>query len=72
IKELEDLASKKENQIKEQMKDAERLTTGGYIVNWKSITSKRLDTAALKVNEPDTYSKYVKESTSRRFEIKEA
>jgi len=38
---------------------------------WRSISSSRLDTKRLKTELPDVYAKYVNQTTSRRFEIKQ-
>ena len=39
-------------------------------VIWRTISSSRLDTKRLKTELPDVYSKYVQQTSSRRFEIK--
>ena len=39
-------------------------------ITWRSISSSRLDTKRLKAEMPDIYSKYVQQTSSRRFEIK--
>jgi putative phage-type endonuclease len=53
------------------MKDASAVIdkNGEKICTWKSVNSKRLDTALLKQTEPDLYMKYAKESSSRVFKI---
>ena len=58
------------NRIKNLMGNHDKAVCGEYKVNWKSITTERLDTKALKADEPDLYAKYVKNSTSRRFTLK--
>lgn len=41
------------NQLKEELKDAERLVLGGRtIVSWKSTSSQRLDTTKLREEQP--------------------
>lgn len=60
-----------EQEIKMYMEDAEMASGGRYSVTWKSSVSSRVDTTTLKKNYPDVYKKCCKESTSRRFLIKE-
>lgn len=59
------------DELKQDMteKEAEEVTAGDYVVRYKTVTSNRLDSKALKSDLPDVYSKYTKESTSRRFTI---
>ncbi len=60
-----------ENDIKLKMEEAEKAYVGMYEVNWKSVSSKRVDSKLLKSEYSDIYEKVVKESLSRRFTIKE-
>ena len=53
--------------IKAHMGDSEELRAGEYKVTWKTITSTRLDTAALKNALPDVAERFSKTSTTRRF-----
>ena len=77
--ELTDLISSLE-QEKEQIKQSLQLEMGeattayaaGKKVIWKNITSNRFDSKRFKADHPQTYEEYLKQSTSRRFEIKEA
>lgn len=61
-----------ENQLMKQLGDHEK----GYIDNteviWKTIHSNRVDTKTLKTDFPEIYSQVIKQSSSRRFDIKEA
>jgi len=68
---LEEKLKEIENNIKHEMKDAEIGITDLFCVNWKTITSNRIDAKAFKNNYPEIYKKVIKESISRRFEIKE-
>lgn len=70
IKALEELKKAAENKLKAMLGDYEVGYVGTRSVIWKTITSNRLDTKALKVELPDVYEKFVKPSTTRRFEIK--
>lgn len=46
--------------------------TGSYIIKNKTVVSNRLDNKALKADLPDVYSKYSKESSSKRFTVSKA
>ena len=43
--------------------------TGSFVIRWKEIISRRLDSKALKAALPDVFAAYSRESTSRRFTI---
>lgn len=38
-----------------------------YKITYKAVTSSRLDSKALKADQPELYSKYTKQTTARRF-----
>ncbi len=68
-----DAANRKEesaNRLKALMGDAETAQAGDRLVTWKSIQSERLNTKALKAEEPGLYEKYLSCSSYRRFSIK--
>jgi putative phage-type endonuclease len=69
--EIAERRNEAENKLKALMGDAEKGEVDIYEVRWKNVVSARLDTKKIKTESPETYEKYVKESTSRRFEIKE-
>ncbi|MDR3594357.1 hypothetical protein [Clostridium sp.] len=69
INTLEKSLKQIENNIKNEMKSAERGITEYFLVNWKSILSNRIDAKALKNNYPDVYKNVIKESITRRFEV---
>lgn len=46
---------------------ADELTGADYKITWKSITSRRLDTTALKKALPDVVERFSKTTTARRF-----
>ncbi|MDP4164415.1 MAG: YqaJ viral recombinase family protein [Bacillota bacterium] len=71
VKALEEQMKEIENQIKYEMKDAELGFVKNYQTEWKSITSNRVDTKKLKEHFPDIYTQVVKESSYRKFGIKE-
>ena len=58
-----------EDAIKAVMGAEELLTAGAYKVSWKTFTSSRIDTAALKKSLPDVAAAYTKQTTARRFSI---
>lgn len=57
--------------IKAEMaaRNTEEITAGAFKVRWKAITSKRLDSKALKADHADLYALYSVETVSRRFSI---
>lgn len=71
IKQLQEIVKQTENEIKNELKEAETGFVKGYQVNWKQVISKRLDTKRLKKEKPEIYEQFVKETTSRRFNVKE-
>lgn len=58
------------NRIKEIMGDYDKAKCLNHTISWKSVSSERLDTKALKEEQPEIYQKYVKTSKSRRFTLK--
>lgn len=58
-----------EDSIKAAMGVEELLTAGAYKVSWKTFTSSRVDTTALKKALPEIAAAYTKTTTSRRFSI---
>lgn len=57
-----------EDRIKAVMGDEELLTAGDYKVSWKTFTSSRVDTTALKKALPEVAA-YTKTTTTLRFSI---
>lgn len=53
------------------MGEAEKAVGKRYSVSWKSVLSNRLDSKSLKSKNPDIYNQFLKQSSSRRFVIKE-
>ena len=58
-----------EDSIKAVMGDEELLTAGAYKVSWKTFTSSRVDTTALKKELPEIAAQFTKQTTARRFSI---
>jgi len=67
IEEAQAEAEAIKDSIKAHMGDAEELRAGEYRVTWKTVTSSRLDTAALKKALPDVAATFTRETTTRRF-----
>ena len=67
--ELEAEIAAAEDAIKAVMGDEELLTAGAYKVSWKTFTSSRVDTTALKKALPEVAAAYTKTTTGRRFSI---
>ena len=53
--------------LKAHMGDSEELRAGEYKVTWKTVTSSRLDTAALRKAIPDVAAAFTRTTTTRRF-----
>lgn len=71
IKALETRLKEIENNIKNELADNEKGYAGNYEVNWMPVTSSRVDSKLLKSKYPDIYKDVCKESTYRKFRIKE-
>ena len=71
MKELEEQAEAIRAEIKADLesKGEDEHDTGSFIIRWKEIISRRLDSKALKAALPDVFAAYSKESSSRRFSI---
>lgn len=68
--ELEQEINAIQDEIKAHMGNSELLTAGPYKITYKTVTSSRLDTSALKKALPDIAAQYTRTSTTRRFEVK--
>lgn len=71
MKELKEQKVLYENIVKQEMRDAELAETDDLIVTWKRKPTRRFSQSDLKKNEPLVYKKYMKETTTERFVIKE-
>ena len=58
-----------EDEIKAAMGDDDTLLAGPFKVTWKTITSSRLDSTALKKALPKIAARFMKQTTTRRFSI---
>ena len=69
IAEAEAEADSIRDEIKAQMGESEVLLVGEYKITYKTVTSSRLDTAALKKALPEVAQRFTKETTTRRFNV---
>lgn len=58
-----------EDEIKAAMGDDDTLLAGPFKVIWKTVTSSRLDSSALKKALPEIAARFMKQTTTRRFSI---
>ena len=56
-----------EEEIKSVMGDEETLLAGAFKVDWKTVVSSRIDTAALKKMMPEIAERFMTQTTTRRF-----
>ena len=70
-KDLERQAEAIRNEIKADLEGKGEFehNTGSFIIRWKEVVSRRLDTKALKAELPEIFARYLCESTSRRFTV---
>ena len=67
--ELEAEITAVEDQIKSAMGEEETLFAGAFKVSWKTFTSSRLDSTALKKALPEIAAQFTKQTTARSFSI---
>ena len=67
IEEAQQEAEAIKDAIKAAMGNSETLVAGEYKITWKSVTSARIDTSALKKALPEVAAAFTKETTVRRF-----
>lgn len=67
--ELQHNISALEEELKEELerRGVEEIVTADYKVSWKTVSSTRLDTKALKAERPEIYARYAVTSGSKRF-----
>ena len=53
--------------IRAAMGDSEAVQAGEYKITWKSVTSSRLDTTALRAALPEVAERFTRTGTTRRF-----
>lgn len=69
IEEAQQEAEAIKDDLKAAMGDAEELRAGEYKITWKSVTSSRIDTTALKKALPDLARQFTRETVTRRFMV---
>ena len=55
--------------VKSFMGSEETMIAGAFKVSYKSVTSSRLDSSALKRELPDIAARFMKQTTTRRFTV---
>ena len=65
--EIEEEIAAAEDEIKSVMGDEETLLAGAFKVDWKTVITSRIDTAALKKVMPEIAERFMKQTTTRRF-----
>lgn len=71
IKQLQEYAKQIENELKQELKDAEVGYVKDYEITWKPVTQHRVDSKLLKEKYPDVYNSVLKQTQYRRFNVKE-
>lgn len=61
-----------QDEVKEHMNASgvETLSVGAFRVDYKPVTSTRIDTAALRKDLPEVWAEYGKTTTTRRFTVR--
>lgn len=72
LKLLEQEQKQIDQEVKMYMGSHETAICEGFKVSWQSVTSSRLDTKRIKVEQPELYQEYLTESTNRKFTVKAA
>lgn len=69
LRELEKAKNAAANQLKSYLGEAEAGIVGDRRVVWKQVSKSSVDTRRLKVEQPEVYSSFLKESSYRRFMV---
>lgn len=67
IEEAQQEAKAIKDAIKAAMGDSETVVAGEYKITWRSVTTARIDTSALKKALPEVAAAFTRETTVRRF-----
>ena len=67
IEEAQQEAEAIKDAIKAAMGDSEAVVAGEYKITWKSVTTARIDTSALKKALPEVAAAFTRDTTVRRF-----
>ena len=65
--ELDNEIASIEDELKQAMGNEETLIAGPFKIDWKTVVSSRIDTAALKKTLPEIAERFMKQTTTRRF-----
>lgn len=60
-----------DNKLKQELQDNEVGILDNYRVSWKNITSNRFNAKQFKIDKPEMYEQYLKQSNYRKFDIRE-
>jgi predicted phage-related endonuclease len=71
IREAEAELEKLKEEIKAEMtkRNTDEMSVGRYIVRWTIVSTDRFDSTTFKVQHPDIYKMFIKNTKSRRFSI---
>lgn len=71
LAELQNEITTAEDEIKKEMTEQgkEEIITDTFIVRYKTVSSNRIDTTAIKKDLPKVAEKYTKQTTAKRFTI---
>lgn len=69
--ELEKRISSLKADIQNEMKEAEELQAGNFLIRWTKVNSNRFDSKLFQSEHSRLFAKYVKQVESRRFSISE-
>lgn len=61
-----------ENRLKEMLGEHEVGIAGNRVITWKTVNQDRIDSKALKAEQPTVYQQYANQTTYRRFSVKAA
>lgn len=61
-----------EQEVKLAMAEAESAICDNYQIDWKNVFTSKLDIERIKIERPDIYQDYIKQTQSRRFAVKSA
>lgn len=69
--ELKKEAERIEAEVKAELeaRGVEQVETAHYRVSWRTVSSTRLDTKALKAERPEIYDRYAAVTTTKRFTV---
>ena len=70
-KKLEEEIRLRENKIKQTLGTFEKGRLCNYVITWKPVIQRRLNTKRLKAEKPDLYDLYSIETEFRKFVIRE-